>query len=68
MLRNLIVHLSKDAYVAASNQRVSIHSGHREPKEEDTMHQLFQDMEIGEEEYVPTNIGLEEATRCHILL
>ena len=68
MLRNIIVHLSKDDYVVASNQRVSIHLGHREPKEEDTMHQLFQDMEIGEEECMPTNIGLEESIRCHIFL
>jgi hypothetical protein len=32
------------------------------------MHQLFQDMEIGEQESMPTNMGLEEGHKVPYLL
>jgi hypothetical protein len=41
---------------------MSINFGQGEVKEEDKVHQLFEAMEIGEKEFVPTNLGLEEAT------
>jgi hypothetical protein len=48
MLRNLVVHLRKDAYSRASNQRVLVNYGQEALKEEDIVHRLFEDMEIGE--------------------
>jgi hypothetical protein len=45
---------------------LSTNSGHGEPKEEDIVHQLLEDMEIGEQESMPTKHGLEEAIRHHI--
>jgi hypothetical protein len=32
------------------------------------VHQLFEDMEIREKEFVATNMGLKDATNCHIFL
>jgi hypothetical protein len=55
MIRNLVVNLCKDAQSGASNQRLSINSGHGELKEEDIVHQLIEDMEIGDQNlYQPT--------------
>jgi hypothetical protein len=44
----MIVHLNKYVYSRASNRRVPVNSRHRGLKEEDNVHRLFEDMEIGE--------------------
>lgn len=66
MIKNLMENLHKDAQSGASNQGLSVNPGQGEQKEEDTVQQFIEDMEIGDKESVPTNIGLEEATSCHI--
>jgi len=34
--------------------------------EEDTMHQLVEDMEIGKQDYVPSNVGMDEVVYRHV--
>jgi hypothetical protein len=45
---------------------MSVNSSQGELKEEDTVHQLVEDMEIRNQDFVPSNVGLEEATNGHI--
>jgi hypothetical protein len=45
-----------------SNQRLF---GQRKHKDQDTMIQLIEDMEIGEQESIHNTIGVEEATSHH---
>jgi len=66
VIRNLVVNLCKDAQSRASSYRLSTNSGHGVPKEEDIVHGLLGNMEIGEQESIPTKLGLEEAIRHHI--
>jgi hypothetical protein len=47
LFRNMVVNLRKDAQLGASNQRMSMSSRRGELKEEDIVHQLIKDMEIG---------------------
>jgi len=42
MIRNLVVKMCKDAQYGASNKRLFVNSGHREPKEEDIVHKLIE--------------------------
>lgn len=66
MLRNLVLNLSKGSQSAASNYRMSTNSVHTELKEDDTVHQMLEDMDIGNQESHPTNLGLEEADSYHV--
>jgi len=66
MLRNVNVHLRKDAHSRASSHSVLVNYCQVKPKQEDIVHQLFEDMEIGEQEPMPTNLVLEETTNHHI--
>lgn len=66
LLRNMVLNLSKGAQSGASNQRMSVNSAPRELKEEDNVHQLAEDIEIVKQDYVPSNVGLEEAVSHHV--
>jgi hypothetical protein len=48
MLRNLVIQLSKDGNLGASNQMVLEYSRQGEIREEDMVQNLFEVMEIGE--------------------
>jgi hypothetical protein len=67
-VKKLDFHLSKNAYSGASTQRVSSNSWQGELKEEDIVHHLFEDIDIEEQESMPTNHGMEEATNHHIFI
>ena len=62
----MVFNLHKDAQSGASNQKMSMNSGQGELKEEDIVHQLIEDTKIMKHDSIPTNIGMEEATNCHI--
>jgi hypothetical protein len=38
----------------------------KEPKEEETTHQMLEDMELGNKELRPSNIGQDEAHNKHV--
>jgi hypothetical protein len=66
MLRNLAVQLSKNVNSGASNQMTSDNSEQGEPREEDTVQQLFEAMDISEHEPELLDQGPDEATSCNI--
>lgn len=60
MLRNMVCNLNKSSQSAASNFRMSVKSVPDEPKEEETVHQMLEDMDMGNQGSQPTNIGQDE--------
>jgi hypothetical protein len=44
MLRNMVINLSKDSHFAASNHRMSTNFVQADLKEEDTIHQMMEDI------------------------
>lgn len=66
MLRNVVINLAKDFQSTASNQRISINSVQEDLKEEETIHQLKDDMEIEQQNSLPSNVGQEEPYSHHV--
>lgn len=66
MLRNMVCNLSKGSHAAASNYRMSVNSSLDDLKEEKTVHQMIEDMDLGNQESHPTNIGQDEALNKHV--
>jgi hypothetical protein len=66
MLRNMVLNLSKGSQFVASNHRMSTNSIQVEFKEEDIVHQMIKDMDLGNQDSLPSNIGLEEANNHHV--
>jgi hypothetical protein len=60
MLRNMVCNLNKSSQSAACNFRMSVKSVPDEPKEEETVHQMLEDMDMGNQGSQPTNIGQDE--------
>jgi hypothetical protein len=56
----MVINLSKGAQCGISNQRMLISSSHGDLREEDTVHQLAEDVEMGQQGSVPSNVGLDE--------
>lgn len=65
LLRNMVLNLSKGDQSGVSNQRLSVNSTQGELMEEETVHQLAEDMEIVKQDSAPLNAGLEEAASRH---
>jgi hypothetical protein len=63
MLRNMVCNLNKGFHLATSNYRISMNSAPDDPKEEETVHQMIEDMDLGNQESHPTNIGQDEALK-----
>jgi hypothetical protein len=66
MLRNMVCNLSKGSHSAASNYRMSVNLTPDDLKEEETIHQMIEDMDLGNQESHPTNIGQDEALSKHV--
>jgi hypothetical protein len=66
MLRNMVCNLNKGSQSVASNFRMSMNYVPDEPKEEETIHQMLEDMDLGNQESQPTNIGQDEAHNKHV--
>jgi hypothetical protein len=64
-LRNMIIDLSKDSHSAASSHRMSTNSVQAD-FEEDTAHQMMEDMDLGNQNSLPSKIGQEEANSHHV--
>jgi len=60
MLRNMVINLGKDSYSKTSNKRISINYVQEHLKEEEILHQLKDNMEIEEQNFLPSNVGWEE--------
>lgn len=66
MLRNMVCNLGKGSHSVASNYRMSVNSTQEDLKEEDAVHQMMKDMDLGNQESHPTNIGQDEAINKHV--
>lgn len=66
MLRNMVGNLSKVSHSTASNYRMSVNSAQEDLKEEDTVHQMMENMDLGNQDSHPTNIGQDEAISKHV--
>jgi hypothetical protein len=66
MLRNLVLNLSKWSQWAASDHMMSINYDNLEFKEDDTIQQMLEDMDLVNQESLPTNLGLKEANNHHV--
>jgi hypothetical protein len=65
MLRNMVINLSKGDKSRDSNQVRLVNSNCEGMKEEETVHQLPEDMEIVKQDSDPVNVTMEEATSRH---
>jgi hypothetical protein len=61
MLRKLVINLSKEPHFRVSNHRMSINYVKTYYKEEETIHQLKDDMDIKQNNSLAFNVGQEEA-------
>lgn len=61
ILRNTVNNLSKGSHLVASNYRMLVNSAQEDLKKEDTVHQMMEDMDLGNQDSQPTNIGQDEA-------
>jgi hypothetical protein len=61
----MVINLGKDFHSTASNRRMSINSL-QEDLEEETVHQLKDDMEIEQQNSLLCNVGQEEAISDHV--
>ena len=66
MLENMVVSLSKRTQSGASNQKMSINSSKGYFKEEDIVHLLIEDMMLGKQDFVPSNVGMEDDISHHV--
>jgi hypothetical protein len=66
MLRNMVSNLSKGSHSIASNHRMSVNSIQEGLKEEDIVHQMMEDMDLGNQDSHLSNIGQDEANNHHI--
>lgn len=64
LLRNMVINLSKDMQSAASNQRISINSGQAELKEEDTVYQMLEDMDLKKQNSIQSWTGGSNQRPC----
>jgi hypothetical protein len=60
------LNLSRGDQSMASNQRISANSSQGEPKENETMHQLDEEMEVVNRNFEPISIDLQEASSCYV--
>ena len=65
MLKNFVLNLSKSSHLVALNYRMSTQCFHLEFKENNMIHLLHANMDIGNQESHPTNLGLEDANCGH---
>jgi hypothetical protein len=65
-VRNMVCNLSKGSHSTASNYRMSVNLAQEDLKEEDTVHQMMEDMDLGNQDSHPTNIGQDEAINKHV--
>lgn len=66
MLWNLALNLQKDSLSSTSNNKVSINSTRAELKEEETVHQLKEPMDIKQQHSPFLDVGWEEAKSLHV--
>jgi hypothetical protein len=66
MLRNMVINLTKDSHSVASNHKMSTNSIQVDLKEEHTVHHMMEDMDLGNHNSLPTNLGQEEANSHHV--
>ena len=66
MLENMVVSLSKRTQSGSSNQKMSINSSKGYFKEEDIVHLLIEDMMLGKQDFVPSNVGMEDDINHHV--
>jgi hypothetical protein len=66
MSRNMVCNLSKGSHLAITNYRMSMNSSQEVLKEEDNVHQMMEDMDLGNQDSHPTNIGQDEAIKKHV--
>lgn len=64
-LSNMTINLIKDSQSVASNHRMLTTSVQVDLKE-DTVHQMMEDMDLGNYDSLPTNLGQEESNSHHI--
>jgi hypothetical protein len=57
MLRNMVSNISKGSHYVASNHKMWTNSVQVDFKEEDIAHQLMEDMDLGNHDPHPSNIG-----------
>jgi hypothetical protein len=62
----MVINLSKGSHFVASNYETSTNSVKADFKEEDTVHQVMEDMDLGNQNSLPSIIGLEEANSHHV--
>jgi hypothetical protein len=67
MIRNMVINLSKGDRFGASSQVQSENSNCKRLKEEETVHQLEEDMEIVKQDSVHVNAMMEEVANYHAL-
>jgi hypothetical protein len=65
MLRNIVVNLNKDSHATTSNQIMLINLVQSNFKEEERMHQMKDDMDIGQQNS-PSNVGQEESINHYV--
>jgi hypothetical protein len=68
MLRNMVNNLSKGSHSAASNHRMLVNSVQEGLKEEDIVHQMTEDMVLGNQDSHLSNIGQDEANSHHVFI
>jgi len=61
MLRNMVINLSKDSNFITSNHMMSTNYIQANLKEEDTIHERMEDMDLGNHNALPSNLKQEEA-------
>lgn len=66
MLRNMVCNLNKGSQSAAFNFKMSVNSVPDDPKEEETIHQILEDMDLGNQASQHTNIIQDEAHNKHV--
>jgi hypothetical protein len=67
MFRNMVINLSKDTHFAICVHMMSTNSIQTN-FEEDTFHQMMEDMDLGNRNSLPSNIWQKEATPCLSLI
>jgi hypothetical protein len=62
----MIYNLNKGSHSTISNYRIYVKLAPKGIKEEEIMHQMMEDMDLGIQESHPTNIGKDEANNKHV--
>jgi peptidoglycan hydrolase CwlO-like protein len=57
MLRNLVLNLHKDSLSTTSNHQISINSAREDPKEEETVHQSKEAMDVDQQTSLHSMVG-----------